>query len=311
MGMKRRILSIFVIVVTLIVTLISIIVVANKKEYKLVYGKNIKFNSNISGFEMSIDNYLIIDKSMVTITPSSCSFEPEFTITKSSSGEEIKIKEGKYKFSQTGKHILKCMVKTSATYSWHDKISINVVDGYNSSTSMYIKQIKNQVMYVEDGVMLDEIVELKYPTNTKITYDYTDNISIKDNFVTAKLDGLAKIDITINYNNIIITDTIYITIKPKIIESDIGIIFGAGGQVIDGNHIEIKLSKYNFGIDYELTNTDFQLVDCTTDSPVIKIFSFDASIIVIETKQVGDAVVYITPLSHPELVFELFIRVVE
>lgn len=311
MVMKRRILSIFVIVAALTVTLISIIVVANKKEDKLVYGKNIKFNSNISGFEMSIDNYLVIDKSMVTVTPSDCSFEPEFTITKYSSGEEVAIKEGKYKFSQTGKHILKCMVKISATYSWHDKISINVVDGYNSSTSMYIKQIKNQVLYVEDCVILDEIVELKYPTNTKITYDYTDNVSIKDNLVTAKLDGLAKIDITLNYNNIIITDTIYITIKPKIIESDIGIIFGAGGQAIDGNYIEIKLSKYTFGIDYKLTNTDFQLIDCTTDSSAINILSWDSPVIVVETKQLGDATIYITPLEHPELRFELLIRVIE
>ncbi|MBQ3502329.1 MAG: hypothetical protein IJA72_01525, partial [Clostridia bacterium] len=108
-----------------------------------------------------------------------------------------------------------------------------------------------------------------------------------------------------------ITDTIYITIKPKIIESDIGIIFGAGGQTIDGNYIEIKLSKYTFGIDYRLTNTDFELIDCTTDSSAINILSWDSPVIVVETKQIGDATIYITPLEHPELRFELLIRVIE
>lgn len=311
MDMKCRILSVIVIAVSLIVTLISIIVVANKKDNKVVYAESISFNSDISGFEMLIDNYLVIDKSLVTITPENCTFEPEFSITKSSKGEEVVVQEGRYKFSETGKHVLKCKVKIAEEYYWYDQISITIVESSSDTTSMYIKELQNTILYVEDMIELDNVIKLKCPTNTIVTYNYDNYISISNNIITAITPGLANVEVILNYNNILISSKFSVIVRPKIIESEINIRFSVAGNVLDSNIIELKLDKYNFAINYELTNTDFQTIDCYTDSDIVTIISFDAPIIIINANKVGEATIFIRPTNYPNTIFELVVRVLE
>lgn len=311
MDMKCRILSVIVIVVSLIVTLISLIVVANKKDDKVVYAQSISFNSDISGFEMAIDNYLVIDKSLVTITPSNCTLEPEFSITKSTSKQEMKIGEGRYKFSETGKHVLKCKVKINEENYWHDQISIIVVESPSNSTSMYIQQLKDVVLYVDDIINLDKVIKVTHPINTAVAYNYDNYISIINNNIKAIYPGLAKVEVVLNYHNILISEEFSVIVRSKIIESEIGIEFSVAGNVLDGNIVEIKLSKYNFAINYELINTDFQTITCYTYSDSVTIISFDAPIMVIKANKIGEAIIFISPTNYPNTMFELVVRVLE
>ena len=309
--MKCRIMSVFVIALSLIVTVISIIVIANKSNKQIIYADDIKFVSVSSSFEMLRDNYIIIDESLVNITPANCNASTEFSITKPGADEEEVISAGKYKFTNTGRHILKCKVKAGDNYYKHDKMFITVVDEVSENAGMYIKALDRKTLYVDDCINIEEVFKMSYPTNTAVSIKHSQHITISNDVITAVNDGIATIDVALRFDNITITDTISIVVRPKIVESEIGLKLSIANQVLENNIVEVAISKYNFAISYELTNTDFQLINCYTDSSLLEIVSYDAPVIVIKAKEIGEARIYISPLDYPDRVFEVIIKIVE
>lgn len=304
MVMKCRILSFFVIVASLIVTLTSIIIIANKSYKHIIYAESISFNTKSGGIELLLNTNLVIDDKNLTIFPSNCTVKPEFTIS-SSNTKEHTIQEGVYTFEDTGRHILKCKIKANENYYIYDSIVVTVVNEITDNTSMYINRFGQKVIYVEDKISLDSLVELHYPNNTEISLSSSNHINIANDEVTAISKGVAKINISLTYDNVTIKEEITLVVRDKIIPEQIGLKLSVGNRLIENNLIELEQSDFNLVINYELTNTDFQDIVCSSNSDIIEIVSCDAPMIIISAKSTGEAIIYISPYNFRDTIFEI------
>lgn len=310
MKVKCRILSMCVVVVLAIALISGIFITINKNKDKDIYAKSLKFSGLIGGVEIYIENELIIDDNLVTVSPANCSFKPEFSIKKSGDDESVAVDKGKFLFETNGKYTLSCRVKSSKNYYLIRSISITVVDVPTDDTNIYVKKLTDATMYVEDKIDLLSVAEIKCPNSVKLDLICNENISIENNIVTAIKEGLGQIDIVVRYNNISICKTIFIIVKPKLTKDNIELKLTIGGQAIN-NNIEIEYSEFNFMMNYELTNLEGnQSINCWTDSNIVSIVSYNSPIIEMLMIDKGKAVVYVSPLSYPEIVFEIVINII-
>ncbi len=307
MNLKCRILSIIVTSALFIATLICCVVAFNKKNDKIIYATNISFNGIIGGVELCIDNDLLLSDEMVSIEPSNCTEQPTFIIKKYGNDDETEIKNGKHTFNDIGRYILKCKVPSSEKYHVTDTISITVVDSPTDNTYMYI-DAKDGLMYVDNVVPITELATIVAPNSADINISCSNNLRIVDNNVTAIKDGTGYISVIIEYNNIKIHKTFNIIIKPKTITSDIQLKLYYGGNIIN-NTINITSNEYSTMINYILTNTDNQLINCWTNDNVVKVDSFNPDSIVLTPITNGETIVYVSPLESLDIVFEIIVIV--
>ena len=306
-----RNLSVCLGVVAILILAISVILVFNKeKSSKIVYAQTIKFCTNIGSFEMLIDNELILGEELVEITPSDCSFKPVFSIKKSTEDDEISIVGNKYKFEMAGKYTLYCKVAKGDDYV-KDSININVVSNPAQNTSMYIRNLPLQTFYVESIIELDDIVDIKAPDSSKIMIYGSEHILIENGIIKAVKDGVATLDILLDYNHIMIMGTVSFIIKPSIQDSGIELKLSVDGNILTQNSLEIQHTIFYNSINYELTNLEHnQNITCWTDSDLLTVISCDAPTIIFATAGVGEAVIYVSPKAHPEIVFEIAITII-
>lgn len=312
--MKRicRILSIGLGVLLIVILAVSISIIIKKSDKnKIIYAETIKFSTQIGSFEMLIDNELVLDVGSVKITPSNCSFQPTFTIKKSTEDDEITIVGNRYLFETAGKYTLYCKVKSGKNYDIKDSMTINVVSHITSNTSMYITKLPLQTFYVDEIVDLALLAEVKAPNSSEVILSGSEHISIQDGNIKAIKDGVATLDIKVSYENISIVETVSFIIKPKIQDTGIDLILSVNGNVLEQNTLEIAYSQFSFAIDYELTNLEHnQNITCWTDSNIINVVSFNAPIIVLKPLNIGTATIYVSPEAHPEVEFEIIITII-
>jgi len=309
MSMKCRILSIVVIVVGALVACVGIGIVVNKNNNKKVYATSVHFVGDIGGAEVYIENQIVINKQLVEIKPSNCSFSPVFTIKKQSTGVEEVVKQSRYTFNATGKYIVTCKIKAHKDYYIYDSFSINVVDTITDNTHMYILPKTGNMLYVEDSTTLDQLATIAAPNDVNIQIKCSEHLNYKNNIFTAVKQGWASVDISVNYHCITIIDTVNVSVRPKTIQSNIDLVLTFGGSVVQDNIINISGTEFNVLVDYNLLNIDNQTINCWTDSSVVEIISFNSPTIVLKPKSVGSASVYISPIDHPGVVFEMFINI--
>jgi hypothetical protein len=307
-----RNLSVCLGVVAILILAISVILIINKeKSSKIVYAQTIRFCTSIGSFEMLIDNELILDETLVEITPSDCSFKPVFSIKKSTEDDEISIVGNKYKFETAGKYTLYCKVASGSDYYVKDSININVVSSPTQNTSMYISNLPLQTFYVEDIIDLLNIVDIKSPDLSKIMIYGSEHILIENGIIKAVKDGVATLDILLDYNHIMIMGTVSFVIKPSIQDSGVGLKLSVDGNVLTKNTLEVQHTTFYNSINYELTNLEHnQNITCWTDSDLLTVISYDAPTIIFATTGVGDAIIYVSPKAHPEIVFEIVITII-
>lgn len=308
--MKRcRILSIVIIAISIISVVISIIMIANKNKDKPVYATSINFVGNLKGAEILIDNDLVLDTRLIKIEPSNCSFKPEFTIRKSGDTSEKNITTSTYKFTEEGRYVLNCKIKAGKNYYIDDKITITTVNIPSETTSMYIIPNTTKVMYVDEVLKFDKFVKISAPTNAKLDITYTNHITMVDNNIIALNDGMAIVNLTLTYDNLSITKSFDIIVRPKTHESSIGLELTIGINAITDYVVNISNSNMNIILGYTLTNTDNQLINCWTESNIIEIEKYTPDGIVINPKSSGTAIMYISPEDYPSRVFEITINI--
>ena len=310
MKIKCRILSVFVVAICGIVAIICLTVIKNKKDKEPVYAESINFVGIVGGVELYIYNELVIDENLVKVAPKNCTFKPEFQIKHSSDEEYVSINTGRYSFDKEGKYILSCKVPKNKSYYLKDSISITVVAIADTTTNMYIKQIGNTKLYVDDTIKLDSVVEIVKPINSSVNFECSSNISLNNGTITALSEGYASIEITIQIDDIKIRKAVPIIIKAKVIESDIKLKLSINGNVINGNNIELEKSKFDYSITYELINIDKQLINCWTDSDIIEIISYNPMTIEIKTLNVGVVNIYVSPIDYPDTVLQFLVNIV-
>ena len=307
--MKRcRILSISITAISLIISAVIIgFIISNNS--KTVYATSIKFKGEVRGVEIYVDNKLIINKDLIVVEPGDCNIQPEFTIKKYGGDEEIVIVDNSYDFKASGRYTLSCKAKSSKDHYVRDSITLNVVNAITDTTSMYIKQKANVTLYEEDEVDVSAIVKLECPTSSKVEYNYNKFITINKGTIKAMIPGLASLDVVVSYDNIVISKQITIIVKPKTIGSDISLKLTINNDNLQNNIININNDVFNFAINYELINSDNQLIICWTNDYVVDIVSFECPTIIIKPLKSGSTTIYVSPVGFETRVFEIVINV--
>ncbi|MBQ7880278.1 MAG: hypothetical protein IJ358_00325 [Clostridia bacterium] len=310
MKIKCRILSIAVVAVAAVASIVSAVKISRKTNDRVVYADSISFCGMIGGAEIYIDNELVVDDNLITITPSDCTVTPEFTIKKSGNSEEVEISESKYTFTSAGKYTLACKIKANENYYLKDTIALTVVDNPSTTTSMYIKQENKISLYVDDEIDLSSVAKTICPADATVEISCDENLSINNDIVTAINSGLGKIDVVLKFDNIVVCKTISIIIKPKIIENDIALRLTVGAKKIENDTIEIKHSKLSFTMAYELINIDNQFINCWVNDDVVKILNCNPMIIELLPLEIGETILYISPVGYDSIVFEIVIKII-
>ena len=307
---KCRILSVFVVAICCMVAIASIIAIKNKRDNSQVYAQSINFVGIAGGAELYIHNDLHISKNLIMVRPSNCTVQPKFEIKKSGEDDYQSVATGKYSFEKEGKYILVCKALKNKDYYVQDRITINVVEAPDTTTSMYIRSLGKPIIYEQDYILMNDIVEIMCPDTADVNMVCSSNISLNNGIITASEAGYATIEITLKSDNIIISKILPIIIKPKIVASDICLQLSMGTNILTNNEIEISLSKFNYSIIYELLNSDKQLINCWTDSDIVEVVSFNPMIIELKTISKGTAIIYISPLEYPDTIFEFTVKIV-
>lgn len=307
-----RNLSIGLGVITIVILAVSISLIARRsKGSRIIYAETIRFSSTIGSFEMLIDNELIVDAGLVQITPSNCSFQPMFTIKKSTEDSEIAIVGNKHSFETAGSYTLYCKIQSNENYYITDSINIKVVSNPTKDTSMYINKLPLQTFYVDDIIELEKLAEIYAPNSSSVALAGDEYTTIEDGTIKAIRDGVAILDIKVTYENITIVETISFIIKPKIQDTGVDLILSINGNILEQNNIEIPYSQFNFAINYELTNLEQnQNINCWTDSDIVGVVSYNSPIIILKTLGIGTATIYVSPTLHPEVVFEIIVTII-
>ena len=312
--MKRsRILSIFVVSVLAITCIALIIWNIVKANGKNVYAKTINFVTNVGSIEIYKENSLLIDTSMVKVSPSNCNFDVEFTIKKyNEKDEDAKVVDiGKYKFSASGKYILSCRVKSSKDYYIKDSILVTVVNTPSTTTQMYIIKKPSRFLYVDEVIDVNTLAEISRTTTAKVDFKCSEHLVVDNEKIKVVKEGTGSIEVSINYENIVITDIIYFSIQPKIVENEIELILSLDGTVIENNTFEVEYSMFVYILNYEIYPLyNNQQITCWTNSDIIQITSYNSPTIMFNTLGVGKAVIYVSSVEYPSIVFEIEINII-
>lgn len=308
MNKTCRILSIIVSCVLFISTVICCVIVFKRSENKNVYAKSINFNTVAGGIELYIDNDLIVDSDMLIIEPGNYTVKPQFTIKQYGDDEETIITDNKYSFCNTGRYLLKCKIKCNADYYISDTMSIMVVERPTDNTSMYI-HASDKLIYVDDVVRIDELATIEAPNSATIDISCSHHLQINNNNVTAVADGNGHVSIIVEYNNVKISKIINITIKPKAVSSNIKLKIYYAGNTLVNNTLEITSNEYSTMLNYALTNTDSQLINCWTNDNIVRIDSFNPDTIILTPMSNGETIIYVSPLENLDIVFEIVVKV--
>lgn len=310
MDRKCRILSIFVIAISVMVIFVAYCIIVNKPKEEIVYANDISFCSIIGGFEMCVGNELVLNDNMVKISPSNCSFKPEFTIQKRDEDEK-EIKTDRYSFSYTGQYTLKAKVKANENYYINDTLIITVVENPISTTSVYIDKLPLQTVYVEQEILLSQLANIKYPTSSVLEVKCSEHVIYEQGKLKTIKEGAGVIEVYITYENITIMETIVFNVKAKIEDTGTQLILTANGNVVQNNSLRIEYSRFNFSINYELTNLEHnQQIMCWTNSDIVEVVSYNTPTIVLKTLSVGEAVIYVSPIDYPHIIFEIVVSII-
>ena len=311
MKRKCRNLSIAVVSVLFVVVFVCMVAIFNKPKGAIIYADTINFTTTIGSFEMFIGNELVLNESLVQINPSNCSVKPKFTIRKSGEDEERDITTNRYLFSEAGKYILTSKVKVDKDHYISDNINITVVNIITEDTSMYIDKLPLQTVYVEEEIELTKLAKLHYPILGEIKVSCSEHITYSQGKINAIKDGAASIDVIIKYENLIIMETIPLIVKAKVEDTGTNLIVSVGGNIVENNRLELTYSQFSFAINYELTNLEHnQEINCWTDSDIVSVISYNAPTIVLKPLSFGEAIIYVSPIDHPSIVFEIIITIV-
>ena len=307
---KCRILSIFVVGILIIMTTVCGVVIFNKHNDKQIYAKSINFVFISGGIDIYIDNELIINESMVSVSPSNCTFKPEFTIKKRGEENETTIND-KCVFNEEGKFTLSCRIKAGKNYYKYDNLIINVISEPTDDIDMYINKLTFGALYVDNQIPLSSIVEIKSPNNAYIDVQHNTLLEIDENTIKFLQDGIGMLEIYVKCDSLVIYKQILLKINPKIEDENIGLHLSIGGNDVQNNTIEIVHTIFNNTINYELINCGYnQTINCWTDSGIITIVSYDAPTIVFRSLQTGEAIIYVSPIDYSNVVFEILIVII-
>ncbi len=306
-----RILSIFVVsIVFLAVVCISVFIFTRPKKDKTQYATDIEFVTMIGEIEISIDNYIVVDDSMVKILPNNCEFDPEFTVKEYGQSEDsaVIIDNGKYLFNKECKYTLSCRVKSSAYNYVKDSIVINVVEDITAETDMYILPINYGDIYVEDVVFVNELINIKAPSQAVISIIGSEHFEITENLIKVIDEGDGSLDVYVTYDNFTISTSIEVDVKPKITINNTNIVITYRGNIVDNNIVEVDYTPLSDSFNYKIPNMDTnQEIDCWTDSNLLQIVRYNSPTVVFKTLGVGTANIYISPIKYPNVIFEIII----
>ncbi len=310
MKKKCRILSIIVVIILLGAVIGLTIFIINKPNKKTTYAESIAFVSDSQGFELLISNSLIINDNMVTVTPNDCSFKPEFTIKKYNSKNEIPIVNNKHNFETSGRYIFTCKVKKSANDYAKDTILITVVDAPTINTNMYITRVVPPEIYVEDKINISSLCECIYPANAKLDIICDEYLYYDGEYIVASKSGIGHFDVLLTYDYITIGKSFSVYIAPKLVESDIRLELNYNGFPLTSNNIEVNSAELLVSINYNLTHLINQSINCWTDSNLLQINSYDTPIIQFKPLSTGTATIYVSPVNHSHLIFEIVVTII-
>ena len=311
---SSRILSVFVILVCVVVAIIlgAIFFVVPQKP-KDVHAKSINFVTKSGGFEICKSNEILVDYYIVEISPSNCTFKPEFLLKRTGEKDEdaLGVALGNMTISEIGSYELICRAKSGKNSYVKDRVKIKVVDEPGENTGMYISKKNPAGIYVDDSLNIDEVIHTISPIGAQLAISTSPHFVLDGQTLVAMMEGLATVDIRLSYDGITIVDQFMYTIKPRKSESANQLILTVNGTMLDNNEVQVEYSTFNQSISYYITNLYSQEVECYTDSELISIKNrYNFTTIIFTTLGRGEAIIYVSPTDFPQLRFEILIRIV-
>ncbi|MFQ6723999.1 MAG: hypothetical protein ACLRFE_01510 [Clostridia bacterium] len=316
--MKRfcRILSIsFPIVFGLSLVLgvvIAIGKIVTKPKDETNYAETITFNALAGNMDLYIYNDLIVSEQMMTITPKNHDYEPEFTIRKygDNENEATSINAGNLSFEEEGEYVLACKIKANQYGYIEDTIIINVISELEQNTKMYLGDKKSVVLYEDGEYNIEDLVNIKYPIGTSIDIKCSEHFAVNGKLITALNEGVANMEVILTYDNISICRTFLFKVNAKILPETINLILNLNDTPLKENKLEINLASPNISVNYLLTNLPMnQQINCWTDSDKVMVLPSGEPTIVLRGLKVGEAVVYVSSVEYPQLIFEILVTI--
>ena len=310
MKFKTKILSITLIMVTTLVCVACYFCAINRdRATQPIYAESIHFTDGAGGFELLMDNELILDDSLLTISPSNCSFAPEYSISKygDKSSTNIEHTESRYKFNSVGKYIIKCKIKSGKYESSYTSTTttINVVAEPTNSTNMYIKPTSKKSISLGDRIALSDLVNIVYPQQAELNIITSKNLDMVNGEISALTEGSASITIYLRLFNIFLCYNLNVEILPKAELTEQDIQFTLGNNVYY-NGDEVCLTSSNiYSLSYELLNCSNQQTTCIANNQNLSILSQESPIILIKPIHFGKTTLYLTPIESPNTTFKI------
>ena len=303
-----RILAICVASVVLVIAGILVVNALRQPKGKILYATDVEFLTLSGGMEMLIDNDLVLDQSMVKISPQNCEFAPEFTVKKFGAIKESSVTDGKVVFTETGRYTISCKVKSSESNYVVDKITIKVVDEPNDSTAMYVTKLDFDIK-VGQSIALNEVAQI-YPMGKVSKIVCSENVEYSNETVTAINLGDATIDIFVTSDNLTISKRICFTVAEGVGVGDVGLKLKIGETEIVDNIVEIEMSNFNFAISYEIVGIDTQNILCSTDGDILSVISYNAPEIILKPLNLGETMIHIVLVEDESIQFDIVIRII-
>lgn len=317
MNKKCRILLIFVVIGLISVGVFFCLLAYNKyKSNNTIYARSINFVEGARNYEICIENSIILNKDIVTITPSNYSFDITFEIKKTYNPDKtpattIKL-DTPLKFSTTGKYRITCKAISGSEENNFitDYIYISVVANPSDTTTMYIKS-KEITLTVNSSISLNEAVNITKPAIAETNILCNENISFSNNTLTALNVGAGIVDIKLKYYSLILYKQVAIAIKPIIEASDLSLTITYGTQLYNDNDtITIIKTNSTINLNYIINNCDNQQINSWCDNGLQILPSFPPSIIV-KADTVGAFNLYISPKDYADIIFKVILNIVE
>lgn len=303
MKLKCRILSVFAIIIMAVLSAICFYFAREKAKKVEVYATSVIFNTGARGFEVYIDNSLILNKDCLTIQPSNCTIEPTFYVSNYSSRKDVEQVKEMCKFKKAGKYLITCKISTSPTTSASDMLLVTVVDKPSAQTPVYIKAVKHE-MYQGQTEEINNFVSIKSPSNN-ITINTSNGLKFKDGYLSSKNIGAENLYIFAEYLNIGVNCRVEINVKEK--HKEQLVLKYAGTEITE---LVLKINEDVDIFTYQILNSKTQDICCEVNNDIVEIIRSNSPTILIKANKSGECTLKITLQSNPNIVFEVKIYVI-
>lgn len=305
MKIKCRILSIIGVAILASVSVYFISMAwVRSTEDKAVVATDIMFDMGARGFDIYVDNKLVLDRESVKITPENSTSTLEFCVAKYSSKDDTTEIKGNHQFEQTGKYLVTGIVWISPTYCIKDYLLVTVVDTPTENTPAYILP-KNCQVYVGERTNIADLLDIKSPNN-EIEITGTSGVVVDGEYITCISTEKQSLFVQASYLNIKVFYQLDLVVTER---QTMQLSLNYGGQKVQSLTFHHTQDEQMFT--YEIIGAKIQTIICQADCDVVRVVSCNSPTIIIKTLKLGECKLKISLESDPNVVFEVKIVVID